>query len=282
MSTRRSSRSKQTVIEGNMKRAVKKTLQVFSPFIDEKYELDIEYDNEIDGHNHEFYITISLKYNKHPLPTWYKVEDEDEGIEEDAEPSIIGEFVIDSSMKKSPQANIELLKVGYFKKSDLGEHGSYYDDAEKALGGKGVGQFLILIFVYLFELMNGKLIMLDDQADKPGFYERFGFSKSYKEGDEEHTMINDIYSSTRTVKGYNGKLQNILSKKGDENWSWENTRMEIDSPNPHLFQTKTSATKGIAGARKSRKKTKQPRKKSKGVTKKKRKPKKKHLKRNKN
>ena len=31
MSTRRSSRSKQTVIEGNMKRAVKKTLQVFSP-----------------------------------------------------------------------------------------------------------------------------------------------------------------------------------------------------------------------------------------------------------
>ena len=42
--------------------------------------------------------------------------------------------------------------------------------------------------------------------------------------------------------------------------------MEIDSPNPHLFQTKTSATKGIAGARKSRKKTKQPRKKYKGGT----------------
>ena len=231
---------RRTVLEAKLDRAIAYTLYSFSRFIDPKYELVIvRTDRGLLGPGN-LGVTIMLRH-RDPVPAWWVIEgapqygprNEIVGYQGvvDAMPSLFGIIT-----PGEHSASVPTMNVGYFVPT-VAAHGidgvNKVAHATYALGRKGIGQFLMVAYIYICAWMNTAYIELDDAANIPGFYARMGFLSV----DEE---VRKLYLYQVNVLGagyFTHFLHRILSKPGNEEWSWQNQDQYnmVVPPNPGVL-----------------------------------------------
>ena len=215
---------RRTVLEANLDRVIEYTLHSFSRFVDPKYDLVIVRADRALLAPANLGVTIMLRH-RYPIPAWWIIEGAPQygprneivghqGVM-DAMPSLFG---IITPVEHS--ASVPTMNVGYFV-PEIAATG--IDGANKvayaahALGRKGIGQFLMIMYIYICAWMNIAYIELDDAANIRGFYARLGFLSV----DEEVRKLY-LYNVNVLGAGYFAHfLQKILSKPGNEEWSWQ-------------------------------------------------------------
>ena len=237
---------RRTVVEAKLDRVSAYTLHSFSRFVDPKYDLVIVRADRVLLAPANLGVTIMLRHRE-PVPAWWIIEgapryisrryldgyrNEIVGYQEmDAMPSLEGIIT-----PGEHSASVPTMNVGYFVPT-VAVHGidgvNKVAHATYALGRKGIGQFLMVMYIYICAWMNTAYIELEDAANIPGFYTRMGFLSV----DEEARKLY-LYQVNVLGAGYfTHFLHKILSKPGNEEWSWQNRDQYnmVVPPNPGVL-----------------------------------------------